>query len=79
MLQGLKKANGLFNRWWVVFKGWLPSMKGSGKLQYGWINTVSTVGLDEEMIRKYVRWQQKKDRENDAAEQQELDLDNGRP
>ena len=24
---------------------------------------VSTVGLDEEMIRKYVRWQQKKDLE----------------
>ena len=35
---------------------------------------VSTVGLDEETIRKYVRWQQKKDRESDAAEQMELDL-----
>ena len=29
---------------------------------------VSTVGLDEEMIRKYVRWQQKKDREEDASQ-----------
>ena len=36
---------------------------------------VSTVGLDEETIRKYVRWQQKKDQEEDAAEQQKLDLD----
>ena len=29
---------------------------------------VSTVGLDEEMIRKYVRWQQKKDLEEDASQ-----------
>ena len=29
---------------------------------------VSTVGLDEEMIRKYVRWQQRKDREEDASQ-----------
>jgi len=36
---------------------------------------VSTVGLDEETIRKYVRWQQKRDRDADAAEQQELNLD----
>jgi putative transposase len=35
---------------------------------------VTTVGMDEEMIRKYVRWQQKKDREEDAASQQTLDL-----
>ena len=35
---------------------------------------VSTVGLDEETIRNYVRWQQQKDREADAAEQQELQL-----
>ena len=33
---------------------------------------VSTVGLDEEKIRKYVRWQQKKDQEYDAAAQQDL-------
>jgi putative transposase len=31
---------------------------------------VSTVGLDEEKIRKYVRWQQKKDREEDALQTQ---------
>ena len=35
---------------------------------------VSTVGLDEETIRNYVRWQQEKDRQEDAAEQQNLDL-----
>ena len=35
---------------------------------------VSTVGLYEETIRKYVRWQQEKDRQEDAAEQQKLDL-----
>jgi putative transposase len=35
---------------------------------------VSTVGLNEETIRNYVRWQQKKDREEDGADQQELDL-----
>ena len=29
---------------------------------------VSTVGLDEEKIRKYVRWQQKKDNEEDASQ-----------
>jgi hypothetical protein len=29
---------------------------------------VTTVGLDEETIRKYVRWQQQKDREEDAAQ-----------
>ena len=29
---------------------------------------VSTVGLDEEMIRKYVRWQQQKDLEEDASQ-----------
>ena len=33
---------------------------------------VTTVGLDEEMIRRYVRWQQKQDQENDAAQQQDL-------
>jgi len=32
---------------------------------------VSTVGMDEETIRKYVRWQQKQDRD---AEQQTLEL-----
>jgi hypothetical protein len=31
---------------------------------------VSTVGLNEEMIRKYVRWQQKKDREEDVSQTQ---------
>lgn len=36
---------------------------------------VTTVGLDEEMIRKYVRWQEKKDREEDAAAQLQLQLD----
>jgi len=36
---------------------------------------VTTVGLDEEMIRKYVRWQQKKDLENDATLQQTLKLE----
>ena len=36
---------------------------------------VSTVGMNEEEIRKYVRWQQKKDREEDAAEQQKLMLE----
>ena len=35
---------------------------------------VTTIGLDEEMIRKYVRWQQKKDREADATQLQ-LPLD----
>ena len=36
---------------------------------------VTTVGLDEEMIRKYVRWQEKKDREEDAAAQLQLQLE----
>jgi putative transposase len=35
---------------------------------------VSTVGLDEETIRNYVRWQQKKAQEEDGAAQQELNL-----
>jgi putative transposase len=30
---------------------------------------VTTIGLDEETIRKYVRWQHKKDREEDASQQ----------
>ena len=30
---------------------------------------VSTVGLDEEKIRKYVRWQEKKDRDDDSQQQ----------
>lgn len=29
---------------------------------------VSTIGLDEERIRKYVQWQQKKDQEADASQ-----------
>ena len=33
---------------------------------------VTTVGLNEEMIRKYVKWQQRKDQELDASEQQEM-------
>ncbi len=31
---------------------------------------VTTVGMDEETIRKYVRWQQQKDREEDATQLQ---------
>ena len=30
---------------------------------------VSTVGLDEEMIRQYVRWQEKQEREEEAQQQ----------
>jgi putative transposase len=33
---------------------------------------VTTVGLDEEKIQKYVRWQQKKDQESDNNDQQSL-------
>ena len=29
---------------------------------------VSTVGLDEERIRKYVKWQNKRDQDNDATQ-----------
>jgi len=36
---------------------------------------VTTIGLDEEMIRKYVRWQQKKDLDNDASLQLTLKLE----
>ena len=34
---------------------------------------VTTIGLDEDMILKYVRWQQKKDLENDAQQRLQLD------
>jgi len=33
---------------------------------------VSTIGLNEEMIQKYVKWQQKKDQKNDNPDQQSL-------
>lgn len=33
---------------------------------------VTTIGLDEEMIQKYVRWQQKKDQAQEQIEQQNL-------
>ena len=33
---------------------------------------VTTVGLDEEQIQKYVRWQQKKDQDQEQIEQQNL-------
>ena len=33
---------------------------------------VTTIGLDEEMIQKYVRWQQKKDQTQEQIEQQNL-------
>lgn len=33
---------------------------------------VSSVGLNEEMIQKYVKWQQKRDQQNDNPDQQNL-------
>ena len=33
---------------------------------------VTTIGLDEEMIQKYVRWQQKNDQAQEQIEQQNL-------
>ena len=51
--------------------------KGLRKKYYGqhfWSRgyCVTTVGVDEKMIRQYVRWQQKKDLENEAIEQQRM-------
>ena len=34
---------------------------------------VSTVGLDEERIRHYVRWQEKRERENEAVQRRLID------
>ncbi|MDD5551488.1 MAG: IS200/IS605 family transposase [Candidatus Omnitrophica bacterium] len=33
---------------------------------------VSTIGLDEDKIKKYVKWQEKKDRENDQVQLKKL-------
>jgi putative transposase len=35
---------------------------------------VSTVGLDEEMIRQYVRWQEKQEREEEQKQEQQGNL-----
>jgi putative transposase len=34
---------------------------------------VSTVGLDEEKVRKYVQWQEKKEKENEARQKRLFD------
>ena len=34
---------------------------------------VSTIGLDEEQIRKYVKWQEKKEREHEATQRRLFD------
>lgn len=47
-----------------------PSLKKRYWGQHFWSRgyCVSTVGLDEEKIRKYVKWQKKKDQDTDATQ-----------
>ncbi len=47
-----------------------PSLRKRYWGQHFWSRgyCVSTVGLDEERIRKYVKWQKKKDQDTDATQ-----------
>ena len=47
-----------------------PNLKKRYWGQHFWSRgyCVSTVGLDEEKIRKYVKWQKKKDQDTDATQ-----------
>lgn len=49
---------------------WYPKLRNKYWGQHIWSGgyCVSTIGLDEDRIRKYVKWQNKKDKDNDAAQ-----------
>ena len=49
---------------------YFPSLKKRYWGQHFWSRgyCVSTVGLDEEKIRKYVKWQKKKDQDTDSTQ-----------
>ena len=49
----------------------LPSDDGGGPRVYPF-DVTKIVCVDEEKIQKYVKWQQKKDKEEDSSQQQSL-------